>query len=36
MEDLVVVGLQELRAVFGTYEQFISHLKSHLCNVFKI
>ena len=28
----MVVGLQELRTVFGTYEQFVGDL----CNVFKI
>ena len=32
MGNVVVVGLQELRTVFSTYEQFVGHL----CNVFKI
>ena len=31
MGDLVVVGLQELRTVFSTHQQFIGPL----CNVFK-
>ena len=26
MGGLVVVGLRELRTLFGTFEQFISHL----------
>ena len=32
MGNLIVVGLQKLRRVFCTYEQFIGVL----CNVFKI
>ena len=32
MGNLVVVGLQDLRILFGTYEQFVGHL----CNVSKI
>ena len=32
MGKLVVVGLQDLRTLFGTYEQFVGRL----CNVLKI
>ena len=32
MGNVGVVGLQELRTVFSSYEQFVGHL----CNVFKI
>ena len=32
MGDLVLVGLQQLRTDFGTYEPFVVRL----CNVFKI
>ena len=30
MEDLVVIGLQELKTLFRTYEYFLGHL----CNLF--
>ena len=32
MENLVVMGLQQLQTLFDTYEQFVGHL----CNGFEI